>query len=363
MRKVNIFHEWLDTAGGAELVLEELLKLFPEATIYTLWADQSFKESLGVNIEVSFLQRLSPRIRRTVGLPLMPLAWKILSRKIGDHDLSITSSWVFGHSAIPKRFESKSFHYIHTPARYWWNPEVDNRTRMKIPTFVLHIFRKLDKYLARNHLNVLANSYSTKDRIFNYWSLESVVVHPPVDVDFFDYARVVNLKKQANFLLCVGRFVPYKGHDIAIRLGEALNLPVVLVGHGSGEEKLRKLAAKSTIEVMFEINASRERIRELYSQCYCLVYPAIEDFGIVPVEAMAVGALVLGVKKGGLSDSVIQDETGSLAPSLNLKDLLESFHNLPAHNRSIARSQSLKFSKENFHSKIIEYVEFRQLLC
>jgi len=352
MSKVNIFHEWLDTSGGAESVLAELVGIFPGATVYTLWAEPNLIDSLGVEVKVSFLQFLPRKFRRSVGLLFMPLAWKILGRNISNGDFSITSSWVFCHSAVPKKFEQNSVHYIHTPARYWWNPEVDTRTELKLPKIILLILRAMDKSLARNHKNVIANSNATKERIKNYWGLKSIVIHPPVDVNFYDFAKVENVGSRENFLLCVGRFVPYKGHELAIKLGEVLNLPVVLVGHGSGETRLRKLSLNSKTRVSLLVNVPRERIRELYATCICLVYPAIEDFGIVPVEAMATGARVLGINKGGLRDSVIQGETGSLVSRLDLHALVEGFYSLQENSRENIRASSLQFSQVNFRLEI-----------
>lgn len=357
MSKVNIFHEWLDTSGGAESVLAELLGIFPGATVYTLWAESKLIESLGVEVKVSFLQFFPRKFRRSLGLLFMPLAWKILGRKISSGDFSITSSWVFCHSAVPKKFERNSMHYIHTPARYWWNPEIDTRTELKLPRIVLLILRAIDKSLAQNHQNVIANSNATSERIKNYWGLKSVVIHPPVDVDFYNFAKVENIGSRKNFLLCVGRFVPYKGHELVIKLGEALNLPVVLVGHGSGETRLRKLSLSSKTRVSVLVNVPRERIRELYATCICLVYPAIEDFGIVPVEAMATGARVLGINHGGLRDSVIQGETGSLVSRLDVHALVQGFYSLNENSRENIRANSLRFSKVNFRLDIKAFKE------
>ena len=357
MNKVNIFHEWLDTSGGAESVLAELLGIYPDATVYTLWAEPKLIKSLGVEVKVSLLQFLPPKSRRSLGLLFMPLAWKILGRNISSGDFSITSSWVFCHSAVPKKFEKNSVHYIHTPARYWWNPEVDTRTELKVPRIILLILRAIDKLLARNHKNVIANSNATSERIKNYWGLKSTVIHPPVDVEFYNFSKVEKIGSRENFLLCVGRFVPYKGHELAIKLGEALSLPVVLVGHGSGETRLRKLSLNSKTPVSILVNVPREKIRELYATCTCLVYPAIEDFGIVPVEAMATGARVLGINHGGLRDSVIQGETGSLVSRLDLHALVEGFYSLQENSRENIRATSLRFSQDNFSSKIKAYIE------
>jgi glycosyltransferase involved in cell wall biosynthesis len=356
MAKVRIFHEWLDTIGGAEAVLVDLITLYPDAKIYTLWAEDHVLETLGISAKTSFLQYFPKCLRRIIGLPLMPLAWKTLSRSISDGDLSITSSWVFAHSAIPKKYEHQSIHFIHTPARYFWNPEIDSRTRFPIPQFIFWVFRKIDIKFAKTHLHVLANSNATRKRIEKYWSLKSKVVHPGVDVNFYNYQKVSDLNERKNFILCVGRFVPYKGHETAIKLGEYLNLPVVLAGHGKMEQFLKKLAMNSLVKIDVLVYPSREMLRSLYSSCYFLVYPAVEDFGIVPVEAMACGAQVLGLAEGGLLDTITSEELGVLVSDQEPKTLAEGFNRIKWEPRDLVREFSLKFSNEKFRINISNYV-------
>jgi len=175
MNKVNIFHEWLDTSGGAESVLAELLGIYPDATVYTLWAEPKLIKSLGVEVKVSLLQFLPPKSRRSLGLLFMPLAWKILGRNISSGDFSITSSWVFCHSAVPKKFEKNSVHYIHTPARYWWNPEVDTRTELKVPRIILLILRSIDKLLARNLVLPAYEQCVKANHMFNLLDARGVI--------------------------------------------------------------------------------------------------------------------------------------------------------------------------------------------
>jgi glycosyltransferase involved in cell wall biosynthesis len=356
MAKVRIFHEWLDTIGGAEAVLIDLIKLYPDAEIYTLWAEDHVLETLEISANTSFLQFFPKKLRRILGLPLMPIAWRMLSKSISDDDLSITSSWVFAHSAIPKKYEHRSIHFIHTPARYWWNPEIDSRTRLPIPNLVFWVLRKIDTRIAKNHLNVLANSNATKERIAKSWKLKSEVVHPGVDIIFYDYQKVLDLSYRKNFILCVGRFVPYKGHETAIKLGEYLNLPVVLVGHGKMEQYLKRLANKSLVRIDVLVNPSREILRSLYSNCFFLAYPAVEDFGIVPVEAMACGAQVLGISKGGLLDSITSKELGVLVTDQEIDTLVDGFHRITWESRDIVREFSLKFSNEKFRINLSNYV-------
>jgi glycosyltransferase involved in cell wall biosynthesis len=347
----------LDTIGGAESVLLDLLALYPDAEINTLWADKSVLAKLEIEAKTSFLQYFPKSIRRIAGLPLMPLAWRLLSKSIGPDDIQITSSWVFAHSAIPKRYENRSLHYVHTPARYWWTPEIDSRSKLKIPKLVLSIFRYLDKSLARNHLNVVGNSSGTSARVKSFWGIECSVVHPGVDTDFYNYEFVENLGERENFLLCVGRFVPYKGHDKAIALGESLNLPVVLVGHGPGEEYLRNLAGGSRVQVSVQNSVSRETLRRLYASCNILVYPAIEDFGIVAAEALSCGAQVLGISTGGLVDSITSSTEGILVSDTSVETLVVGFKQIQRFSRGLVRRKSLEFSRESFSSKIRNHVQ------
>jgi len=355
MPKVRIFHEWLDTIGGAEAVLLDLIAVFPDAEIYTLWAEEYILETLGITAKTSFLQFFPKKFRRLAGIPFMPLAWRVLSRSVSAEDLSITSSWVFAHCAIPKKHEQRSIHYIHTPARYLWNPEIDSRTKFQIPLIVLLILRRIDRYLANNHLNVIANSNATRVRIEKFWNLQSVVVHPGVDTDFFHFAKVADLENRKDFILCVGRFVPYKGHSKAIELGEFLNLPVVLVGHGAQEDYLKRLADQSDIKVEILVNPSREKVRSLYATCFFVVYPAIEDFGIVAVEAMACGTPVLGISAGGLLDIISSTDVGVLVSNTEIETLAKGFHQLNWESREEIREHSLKFARDKFRKSMYEY--------
>lgn len=342
--KVAICHEWLDNVGGGEKVLIELSKLYQNPTIYTLWANKEVTKILEFKVKVSFLQYLPSKFRRNLGLLLMPFAWKSFERELQSYDLVINSSWAFAHSAGGNH--PRKFSYIHTPGRYWWYPTIDQRTKIKIPGAILNWIRKKDFKLAQKSNTYLANSLETQKRIMECWGRESSVVHPPVNLDFYKPSE--NRHKKKDFILGVGRFVGYKNHELIIEIGEALGKNVVLAGHGPLAEKLRYRAAKAEVEVEVIDSPSDSEIKELYSSAICLVYPAIEDFGIVPVEAMGCGLQILGLAQGGLLETVQNGLSGRLVDKIDLMTFVTGYRALPNNPPKLIAKSVEKFNHSRF---------------
>jgi glycosyltransferase involved in cell wall biosynthesis len=354
--KVAICHEWLDNVGGGEKVLFEINSLFQDATIFTLWGNQEIAEKYNLNMFESFIRHLPARFRRNLGLALMPVAWASFSRKLRKFDLVITSSWAFAHACGRKNISS--LNYIHTPGRYWWNPDIDSRTAIRLPKVLILILQKLDSYLAKNHGLNVANSYTTSNRIWDSWKQKSEVIHPPVDLDFFNFNSGSNSNNE-EYLLGVSRFVTYKNLEFIIELGEHLRKPVVIAGHGPLYAKLLKRAEESPIKTSIIDSPSDEEIRNLYLNASYLIYPVIEDFGIVPVEAMGCGLQVIGIASGGLTETVVEGISGSLVASLDVEAFASAIENLPALNRGEIRSCVEKFSYDAFRNKLKELVNVR----
>lgn len=350
-----VCHEWFDNLGGGEKVLAEILAVCENPTIYTLWVDRSLSKKMELEIVTSFLQYFPKKIRRTAGLLFMPLAWYLLSNRISNHKIVISSSWAFAHLA--GKFSEKSICYVHTPGRYWWLPHIDQRTKFQLPKFISHFLKKLDKLASINHGTNIANSVTTQNRISNFWGQLSEVIYPPVDLDF--YRRNLASKRFADkdFLLGVGRFVKYKHHDSIIRLGERLGKNVILAGQGPELDNLKKLAEKSSVDVKIIENPSDEALRDLYTYAECLVYPTEEDFGIVPVEAMSCGTRILGIDAGGLQETVIKDLSGYLVQRIDIELLADGFYKLPRKDPEKIAKSVAKFSKREFHLKFIKVIQ------
>jgi len=302
--KVALVHDWLTGMRGGEYVLETLLDMFPDADIYTLVHIKGSvsKKIEGRKIYTSFLQNM-PDVENRYRwfLPLMPRA--IESFRLEGYDLVISSS----HCVAKGVFTGDTPHicYCHTPMRYAWDMSHHyfNRQRYSVTTLffiekIMPRLREWDKRTAGRVDLYVANSRYIKDRIKKVYEMDAKVVHPPVDVEYFTPGEG-DVKDD---YLVVSAFAPYKRVDIAIELFNERQAPLVIVGSGEDEKRLRGMAGPT---IKFEGSVSRERLRELYRNSKALIYPGEEDFGIIPVEAMACGTPVIAYGKGGATETVL----------------------------------------------------------
>lgn len=312
-----LVHEWLARHGGSENVFEVLSNTFPDAERFCLW-NESHGRFQGVHETV--LARTPLRRSKAAALPFMPVVWRHLPKR--DAEWVLCSSHLFAHHARfagPAR-EAPKLVYAHTPARYIWAPDLDGRGRGPVARAVSTKLKPLDRRRAAEPVAIAANSAFIAQRIADSWEREATVIHPPVDVAAFAVAQPELTPAElatlaalpADFLLGVSRFVPYKRLDHVIEAGAAAGLPVVLAGGGPDEERLRTLAADRGGRVAFVRDPSRELVAELCRRSSALVFPAIEDFGILPVEAMATGTPVVASARGGTAETVVDGVTGAL---------------------------------------------------
>lgn len=309
MAKLAIAHEWLAVRAGSEKTFEEMAKAFPDADLYALtWDRDAEFEFGGRPVTTTFLDRSSLlRDRRELALPLMSLAWKRIDVH-DDYDVVLTSSHAFVRS-FPPASTATHFCYCHTPLRYAWVPDIDGRTSRTPPGtgLALAALRKWDKSTSKNVDYFAANSTTVRDRIRDCYGRDAEVIHPPVDTVYYDLPERPTERSGA---LAVSRFVPYKSVRLAIEACAVAGVPLTVAGKGPEEQSLRDLARELKAEVSFEIQPSDERLRELYRTSSVLVFPANEDFGIIPVEAQACGSPVVALDEGGAKDTVVQGETG-----------------------------------------------------
>lgn len=319
-----IVHEWIERTGGAEKVLDAVADAFPRADIACLWNDAPGRYP-GRNVVESSLGRGPLRGRKALALPLMPAVWRNLHREprlAGSYDWAVISSHLFAHQATHTSVPAdRTFVYAHTPARYLWTPELDERGRSLAVRSVAPAFRMLDRARGSRLQNVAANSRFVRARIRETWGVDAHVVHPPVDVtgltSVADWAGRLTADETAvlealptSFLLGASRFVPYKRLDHVIDAGSAADLPVVIAGSGPEEAALRARAAASRVPVTFVIEPSDVLLRAIMQRALAYVFPPVEDFGIMPVEAMALGTPVVVNARGGASESVVDGRTG-----------------------------------------------------
>jgi glycosyltransferase involved in cell wall biosynthesis len=318
-----LVHEWLAHTGGSERVFDHIVGDFPDADVLCLWDDDAGGRYPGRTVRETWLARTPLRHHKGLALPLMPLTWG--HRMRGAYDWAVVSSHSFAHHV---RFSCspgmRKIVYVHTPARYVWEPDLDVRGGGPAARLASPLLRAWDRSKAAEAHTVIANSEYVARRIERTWSRSAQVIHPPVEVaaiaavtdwrthlDGPEAAQVEALP--ATFLLGASRFVPYKRLDLVIAAGEAVDLPVVLAGGGPEEGRLRSLAARARVPVHLVVDPSDAMLRSLYQRALVFVFPPVEDFGMMPVEAMACGTPVVVNTEGGARETLAGRPVGAIA--------------------------------------------------
>lgn len=312
-----IVHEWIAPHGGSENVLEQMVAAFPDARLHALWNDAPERFPHATE---SWLARTPLRRSKAAALPLLPATWRRTNS--ADADWVLVSSHLFAHHVGgPVRPDGPpKFVYVHTPARYVWTPEDDARGRHPVARLLAPSLRRLDRRRAGEGAHFAANSAFVQERIAQTWQQEADVIHPPVRVERLqsvpswadtlgaeDAAALAALPAEfvpTDYVLGASRFVDYKRLDLAVRTGEALGLPVVLAGAGPQRAELAALADAATVPVTIVDRPSDALLYALLQRARLFVFPPVEDFGIMPVEAMALGTPVLVNARGGARESV-----------------------------------------------------------
>lgn len=356
-----LVHEWLAPRGGSENVFETLSQVFPDAARYCLWNESDGR--FVVDGE-TWLARTPLRGRKAAAVGLMPLAWRTLPSV--DADWILTSSHLFAHHA---RFGGSGrgapkLVYAHTPARYIWNPELDVRGDTFAARTAANMLKGLDRRRAQEPVAIAANSVFVQKRIAQAWHRESTVIHPPVDVTAFLRAPEPDERDEAalallpeTFLLGFSRFIPYKRLDLVIEAGIAADVPVILAGAGPDEARLRSFAEeRAPGRVFFVRSPGAELYRALLQRCIALVFPAVEDFGIVPVEAMAAGRPVIAPAVGGTGETIVDGSTGAFVEHWSRDELRRAVEVAAGVSPEACRTQAEKFSEAVFADRIREWV-------
>lgn len=358
MSRLAIAHEWIAVRAGSEKTFEVMAQAYPDADLYALTWDRAAQFDFGGRpVTTTLLDRWPAlRDRRELALPLMSLAWKLIDVD-GEYDQVLTSSHAFVRSFPPAR-SATHFCYCHTPLRYAWVPDVDARTQRRIPgkSAAFATLREWDRRTAKNVDFFAANSTAVRDRIHECYGRDSEVIHPPVDTVYYDLPERPEERTRA---LAVSRFVPYKSVALAIEACARADMPLTVAGKGPEEQDLRALAAGLGADVEFEISPSDERLRELYRRSALLVFPANEDFGIIPVEAQACGAPVVALDIGGARDTVVQGETGLRVARQEVDLFAEAISELKSSppSAAVCRSNAEGFSVERFVQELRGWID------
>ncbi|MEV4488558.1 glycosyltransferase [Micromonospora coxensis] len=352
-RSVALVHEWFGATGGSENVFLAIQEVLPDAKGFVLWRDHDARR--GLDLRESWLARTPLRRSKALALPLMPLTWRTLSREV--FDVVISSSHAFAHTVkFRSSPDARYLSYIHSPARYLWSPDFDGRGSNGMLTVPRRVLQGADVRLSRHVDSYAANSREVQARIQRFWKRDARIIHPPVDVDYFTDAPGAERQQDRAYLLGVGRWIPYKKFDLMIQIAEAARMPLVIAGSGPEEEALRRQAARTGVPVTFERQPSRQRLRELYWGAKCLLFPTHEDFGIIPVEAMACGTPVLGLRRGGVLETVLDGETGFLVDSEDPREYAVMLGHVDGLDRNRVQAHAARFSAAVFRANVASWV-------
>ena len=305
--RVALTTDWLNSFGGAERVLAELLSVWPRAPVYTSVYDPAGlpPECHEWDVRPSFLQRV-PGARRhhRVFLPLMPLAFESFDFSAYDVVVTTASACAKGVIAPP---ETRVLCYCHTPPRYLWDQYHELTRGARGRPFVAvaaHWLRLWDRVAADRVDLFVANSETTAARIRRYYRREPVLVYPPVDTRRFSPRPGI----PGDYYLCVARLVPNKRVDLAVAAAGRLRRPLVVVGDGPERARLERTAGPTVRFVGWRSDAE---LADLYAGCRAFLFPGLDDFGIAPVEAQAAGRPVVAYGVGGATETVVGGVTGA----------------------------------------------------
>tara|TARA_B100000212_G_scaffold317287_1_gene272845 strand:- start:46845 stop:48020 length:1176 start_codon:yes stop_codon:yes gene_type:complete len=376
--KVALVHDWFiaNSISGAEKVTLKLDKYisrnFDVPDLFAL-TENITRSNLNIfsgrKINTSLIQKL-PFGSNNIQKYLILIPFAIEQLNLDKYDLIISSSHIAAKGVLSSP-DQLHISYIHTPMRYAWdqmNTYIRNSIYksfgMELPLrYFLFKLRQWDFISGHRPDFLISNSSFTKRRIKKYWGLNSEIIFPPVEIERFDFKN-----NRSNFYLTVNRLVPNKRIDLLVRAFNKLKLPLIIVGDGPEKISLMKKANKN---IIFYDNASDQYVEELMSKCRAFVYSGIEDFGIAPVEAIASGAPVIGLRKGGLLDTVrcfintSKDEipTGILFKNQTATDIIDTiewFEDKKIWRKFNSQDMhffSKKFNEESFNSKLNIFIE------
>jgi glycosyltransferase involved in cell wall biosynthesis len=352
-KSVALVHEWFAATGGSENVFVAISEVLPHAKGFVLWRDADARAGSG--FQESWLARTPLRRAKPLALPVMPLTWRTLTRE--RFDVVISSSHAFAHTVkIGSRTDTRYLSYIHSPARYVWSPDFDGRGSGGLLSLPRKALRAVDVRLSRHVHSYAANSREVQSRLRRFWNRDARVINPPVEVAYFAAAPADQRAQERGYLLGVGRWIPYKNFDLMIEIADAARVPLVIAGSGPEEAALRRAAGRASVPVTFERRPPRERLRELYEGAKALLFPAHEDFGIIPVEAQACGTPVLGVRRGGLLETVVEGETGFLLDSYDPARYVDVLRYVDGLDRDRIRTHAWSYSTDVFKARVASWI-------
>ena len=347
--KIALVHELLTMKGGAERVFRILAEKYPDAPIYTLLYDEKKM------CDWFPKERVRGFIKPIFGfnhhnyLKLFPS--RVESWDFSDYDLVISSSSAFAHGIITNG-KPRHICYVHSPARYLWDRTHD--VLAHAPWYAryflecaFHKLRIWDSESSERPDVLIAPSKEVQRRIELYWRRESTVVHPPIDDMFLKAQPQAVSRQHPDYFLVVSTLAKYKRIDLAIAACEKLGKHLIVVGDGADRKRLEKLAGKNT---EFYGRRDGQELIDLYGGAKAVLFPGEEDFGLVPLEAMACGTPVIAYRGGGALETVEERATGTFfnEPTADSLAAVIGKFDRSRFDMQICKNHAKDFSKNDF---------------
>jgi glycosyltransferase involved in cell wall biosynthesis len=367
--KVAIVHHWLDSPRGGERVLSHLANLFPNAPVLTSIYNKRASwpvdfQPLKDRIFISPIQHLyeKGRIPLKYLVPLMPLAFHSFKQFLKAYDLVIISDAGLAKT-IPVTVKTKKIVYAHTAMRHIWHSK--ELIKEELPPLLYPIATKCIRYLQTADLqgavsvsSWAANSITTQRIISDTYKLDISkirIINPGIDfLPIDDEDTAIDTQRRSGFIV-VSSLVPYKRDELTVAAATKIGFPLKVIGDGPELQKLKSIAGPNVIFMGF---VSDQELKELYRSSEGLIFAGQEDFGLVPVEAMAQGCPVLAFNSGGATETVV-DGIGGLFFDLQTVDtLIEGLRRMRAHKwipREVALSVS-RFSRKRFELECLDWI-------
>ncbi len=371
--KVAVIHEWLLVEAGAEKVLGEILKLFPEADLFCLldYLPASERGLIGNRVsKTSFIQKLPfAKEKYRLYLPLMPLA--VEQFDLSEYDLVISCNYAVAKGVItgPNQLHIS---YIHSPMRYAWDMQfqylrqgnLEHGMKSWVARWILHKMRLWDSRTAHGVDQYVVNSKFIGQRVKKVYGRSATLIYPPVNTDYF----TPGTDESEDFYLTVSRLVSYKHIDILVEtFAKMPDRKLIVIGGGPEEKRLKNMAGKN-VKMLGHMNT--EQVRDYMRRCKAFLFAAEEDFGIVPLEAQACGTPVIAYNCGGAKETIIGlDERETKSPTgvffreqktASVAEAIRSFEK--DENKFTAqacRENSLRFSAQIFRHEFKKFVDIQ----
>lgn len=356
---VAIVHDWL-YGGGAERVVYELHKMFPDAPIYTSYCSDEWRQRLGGRVVTGYLQHWPfSRLRKFLAVLRI---WWFGSLDFSGYDLVISSSGNAEAFGIKTPKNTLHVNYCHAPTHYYWrfydeymrhpgfgvfNPIARLGLRLLVGPL-----RRWDYRAAQRADYFIANSAHIQKDIKKYYGRDSVVVYPPIDIRRFEAVK----GKRGDYFVTGGRLVPNKRNDIIVKACTNLGLPLTIVGDGPDRFRLESLAGPT---VTFAGRPTDQEMAAYLAGAKAFLFASFEDFGVIPVEALAAGTPVIAYRAGGALEYVEEGKTGLFFDKQTASSLEQALRRFDSKQFKPAaiQAKARQFSPESFRRNMNSFLE------